>query len=93
MMYVKLPKLMSINVGRATITDMVKIAVLKAQNPAVIDQAVTLYEKELAEDAEKVAKTKGDEKQALEKKLAEKQACCDKVKALKPAAKTKKAPK
>lgn len=93
MMYVKLPKLMSINVGRATITDMVKIAVLKAQNPAVIDQAVMLYEKELADDGEKVAKAKGDEKKALEKKLAEKQACCDKVKALKPAKTSKKAPK
>jgi hypothetical protein len=92
MPYVKLPQAMTINVGRATITDMCKTSLL---SPVVINQAVVLFDKEIATNEEEIAKAKGDKKKALEAKLAEKQAHRDEMKALKPGApvKTKKAPK
>jgi hypothetical protein len=83
MMYVNLPKLMSVNVGRATLHGRCKLKFL--DNPAVAQQAVALYLSEIAEDEKAIAKAKGDDKATLEKKLAKKQEDLAEVQKLIPA--------
>lgn len=81
-MNVKLPKAMTVYVGRAAIRNECRID--RLNNPALVDQAVMLYGKEIADDEKEIAKSKGDEKKVLGAKLAEKKANRDAVKALKP---------
>jgi len=69
-MYVKMPRLMKVNRGRATYDRQIKTAILK-EMPALVEQGIKLFGPEIA-DIETALKDATDEayKAELEKELA-----------------------